>query len=57
MKRDHDEPDEIVDLPEPSKPEIEHEVKGGATPVPGGPIPVPYPNLTRVDRKAIVPCV
>ena len=30
--------------------DVDKDVKGGATPTPGGPVPIPYPNLNP-DRR------
>ena len=50
----------IADLPQEGvSREAADEVKGGATPSPSGPVPVPYPNLKPTARppRTIVPCV
>ena len=51
--------EEIGDLPqEPVSHEAAEEVKGGKTPSPSGPVPVPYPNLKpSTDPRLIIPCV
>lgn len=52
------EPGHLGDLPqEPVTTEAAEAVKGGATPPPSGPVPVPYPNLKPSNPRTIIPCI
>jgi len=48
--------DELPDLPERPVTDADR-VKGGATPQPGGPVPIPYPNHTAGAVRALDPCI
>ena len=48
--------EELQNLPERPVADAER-VKGGATPQPGGPVPIPYPNVkTSSAIRSIEPC-
>ena len=55
-ERNNSKDEELSNLPERPVTEAE-QVKGGAIPKPGGPVPIPYPNVkTSSAIRSIEPC-